>query len=657
MVANNFEDPQSFLAGSIFSYLAPTTSETTEWSRLEAIAKRFPQHFIVLEPVPGCKDRYLSIGPDSDYPASVLETPRHADSVVVATLVKEKLVTWAAIDWLADLLTKALGRKVWPEQIRHSGLKDRWAITGSTINIFGVSVEELKRIVWPYTPGKAGFFLKDIHWHDGRRRVHPTGDEKRNRVYCETEAVVLSDRGLNRESIIERVRRQLCKGLSRELRFEDVKFKDGPSGTRVYIAHATASEVGAIEWPAELGVRLKDVRLYKTNALSKGDHRRNRFQLKVVVKNQDPSSVEAYLTQPLAKLERLAYCIPNAVNWQRLAARQLGHLHGYTLVTGDYKAPHGVHAFSTASEAALYRFLTEVSGRENPAAEQMRRDMEPFWLYDFDGMKSKLQRSYRQLNMSVEYKIVERLADTDRYRGDFQEVVRSCSEEVSMWVAAWQSWWWNRVLVQKLPHWIKEMEEVATARCKCSSQGSTCKCSSLSCTCDAKVKTENHKLRCQCSCDHRRCRTCQMRNRLAICQKCKLDDKLRRFNPLQKGIPLLMDSPQSREYYGRISYCRDALQQLDCADNFVRNQFLKPRGNTPWRKAFIRIEGLQHSVGTELVDGVEQTVVNLQFELPSGAYATTFLGLLFELEEPNKGAKTNGAVPESDTADLNEENE
>src|SRR5579883_3650103 len=123
MVANNFEDPQSFLAGAIFSYLAPQTSETTEWRRLEAIAKRFPQHFIVRERVPGFKDRYLSVGQDSDYSADALGASRHADSVVVATLVKERLVTWAAIDWLADLLTKVLGRKIWPEQIRHSGLK------------------------------------------------------------------------------------------------------------------------------------------------------------------------------------------------------------------------------------------------------------------------------------------------------------------------------------------------------------------------------------------------------------------------------------------------------------------------------------------------------------------------------------------------------
>lgn len=649
MVANNFEDPQSFLAGAIFSYLAPPKSETTtEWSRLSAIAKRFPHHFIVRERVPGLKDRHLSIGQDSDYPVEVLETQRHADSVVVATLVKERLVTWAAIDWLADLLTKVLGRKIWPEQIRHSGLKDRWAVTTQTIIIFGVTVEELKRIVWPHAAGKTGFFLKDIHWHDGRRRVHPTADEKRNRVYTETEAVVLSERGLTRDAITERVRRQLAKGLGRDIRFEDVKFKDGNAGLKVFVSHATASEVGAIEWPTELGVRLKDVRLYKSNALSKGDHRQNRFELKVVVKGKDVSAVEEHLRQPLEKLERLSYCIPNAVNYQRLAARQLGHMHGYTLVTGDYQAPRGVHAFSNASEAALYRFLHEVSGRENPGAEQMRHDMEKFWLYDFAGMKAKLQRSYRQLNMSVEYKVVERLADNDRYRGDFQEVVRSMSEEVSMWVAAWQSWWWNRVLVQKLPHWVKEMEEVATARQQLNS---------LSCTCNATVKAEHHKLRCQCSCDHDRCNTCQKRTRLNTCQKCKLESKVRRFNPLQKGIPLLMESMQSRQYYERLSYCRDALAQLDRADNFVRNQFLKPRGNTPWRKAFIRIEGLQYEVGTELVDGVEQTVVNLQFELPSGAYATTFLGLLFELEEPNKGGSRNATTPEVEAPDLNDETE
>ncbi|MBX9696410.1 MAG: hypothetical protein K2Z81_28745, partial [Cyanobacteria bacterium] len=121
----NFADPQSFLAGSVFSYLAPPggLDETggEEWSRAAAIAKRYPSHFIVRERVPGFKDRYLSIGQESDYPAEVMGQARHADSIVVATLVKERLVTWAAIDWLADLLTKVLGRKVWPEQIRHSG--------------------------------------------------------------------------------------------------------------------------------------------------------------------------------------------------------------------------------------------------------------------------------------------------------------------------------------------------------------------------------------------------------------------------------------------------------------------------------------------------------------------------------------------------------
>lgn len=650
MVAKNFEDPQSFLAGAIFSYLAPASPETADgkWSRLPAIAKRFPNHFIVRERVPGCKDRYLSIGQESDYPAEVLAAPKHADSVVVATLVKERLVTWAAIDWLADLLSKALGKKIWPEQIRHSGLKDRWAVTAQTILIFGVSVEELSRIVWPYTPGKTGFFLKDIHWHDGRSRVHPSADAKRNRVFTEVEAVVVSDRALSREAVSEKVRQQLNKGLGRQLRFEDVKFKDAAGGMKVFIAHANASEVGAIDWPAELGVRLNQARLYKSNALSKGDHRQNRFQLKIVVKGEDQASVDNYLRAPLAKLERLSHCIPNAVNWQRLAARQLGHLHGYTLITGDYQAPRGVHAFGTASEAALYRFLHEISGRENPAAEQMRREMEPFWLYDFAGMKQKLSRSYRQLNMSVEYKVVERLADIDRYRGDFQEVVRSMSEEVSMWVAAWQSWWWNHVLVRKLPHWISEMEEAAAAR----KQAST-----LVCNCNGDVKAENHKLRCQCSCEHDRCTTCAKRARLAVCQKCKLESKLRRFNPLQKGIPLLMDSPQARQFYERLPYCRESLEQMGKADNFVRNQFLKPRGNTPWRKAFIRIEGLQHEVSTDLVDGVEQTVVNLQFELPSGAYATTFLGLLFELEEPNKGATKNGACSDADACDLSDETE
>ena len=638
----NFDDPQSFLASSVFSYLAPPGSsngtDLEKWSRWKAICKRYPNHFIVRERVPGFKDRYLSIGQDSDYSAEVLAAARHADSIVVATLVKERLVTWAAIDWLADLLTKVLGRKVYPEQIRHCGLKDRWAQTAQTIVLFGVTVEELKRVNWPYTPGKTGFFLKDIRWHDGRRRVHPAADEKRNRVFTEVAATVTkTDNGLARDALLQRVRQQLSQALGREIATRDVTLK---GQTLLCVSRVSAAEMATVNWSgSKLGFTVRDVRLNKSNALSKGDHRQNRFELKIVVKGKSRSEVSSYLDPLMERLEQLSYCVPNAVGFQRLAARQLGHLHGYTLVTGDYKAPKGVHAFGSNSEAALYRFLHETSGRENPAAEQLRHEMEPHWLYDFGGMKQKLGRSYRALNMSVEYKIVERLADNDRYRGDFQEVVRSMNEETSMWVAAWQSWWWNHVLVRKLPHWVREAEEASAMR----KQVAT-----LECSCNAGVKDEGSKLRSQCACEDKRCSTCQKRARLAQCQKCRLESRLRGFNPLDKGIPLLMDSPQAREYYGRLAYCKDGIEQLDKSDGFVREQFLKPRGNTPWRKAFIRVEGLKHSVGSEEIEGVEETIAYLNFELPSGAYATTFLGLLFELEEPAK--RTNGAIAEAEGA-------
>ena len=601
----------------------------------------------------GPKTVTLSIGRQSDYPANVLATPRHVDSVVVATLVKERLVTWSAIDWLADLLTKTLGRKIFPEQIRHSGLKDRWAVTTQSIVIFGVTVEELRRVNWSHSPGRAGFFLKDIHWHDGRRRLHTGADEKRNRVFTEAIATV---RGANtrmpftqlRDSIIARVRPQVVKALGRDIRPECFTLKGSGNDYRLQISHVSAAEVDAIKWDPREEVSLQHVRLLRSNTLSKGDHQNNRFELKIVVKGHDSDAVSDYLMPLMERLERRSFCIPNAINFQRLAARQLGHMHGYTLITGDFAAPDGVHAFGTASEAALYRFLTEVSGRENAGAEQMRKDMEPHWLYDFSGMQQKLLRSYRQLNMSVEYKVVERLADVDKYRGDFQEVVRSMSEEVSMWVAAWHSWWWNQVLVRKLPHWIREMDQSAAARVK--SQA-------LECVCTEQAKAEHQKLRCECSCDDQRCQTCKRRSRLPSCARCKLDARAQSFNALQKGIPILLDTPQARQYYERLSYCRDALEQLGKADDFVRHQFLRPRGNTPWRKAFIRIDDLNYDVAREQIDNVEQTVVNLQFNLPSGAYATTFLGFLFELEEPNRGAVRNPASPDSDTPDLVDETE
>jgi tRNA(Glu) U13 pseudouridine synthase TruD len=121
-----------------------------------------------------------------------------------------------------------------------------------------------------------------------------------------------------------------------------------------------------------------------------------------------------------------------------------------------------------------------------------------------------------------------------------------------------------------------------------------------------------------------------------------------------KGIPVLVDTPQSRTYYGRLNYCREALAQMDKADSFVSRQFLKPRNNnTPWRKAFFRIDKLSYDVTREDVDGEECTVVNLAFDLPSGAYATTFLCCLFDLEEKNKTV----ADPDAYVPGLDEETE
>lgn len=631
-MAKKFEDPQSFLDSSVFNYLSPEIPEGESWERCSAIAKRFPEHFIVREPVPGIPGRYLSIGLESDYPEETIKRPRCPDSVVAATLVKRCLVSWAAIDWLADLLSKSLGRKIWPEQIRHSGLKDRWAITAQTIVIFGVTVEELSRINFPVNPGKAGFFLKDIRWVDGCVRIHPSGDKQRNRVFTETQSVIHYPASMNRETAMGIVREHLSKSLGKFFKPESFGFKN--SKNVLNIAQTAASELEGVTWPASLGVSLSGARIYRSNCLSKGDHRQNLFQLKILVKDKKPGELNDYLRPLLNKLEKLSYCIPNAINWQRLAARQLGHLHGLTLITGQYAAPKGVHDFGSASEAALYRFLFETSGRENPAAEQMRREMEPCWLYDFAGMRQKLERSYRQLNLSVEYKIVERLADNERYRGDFQAVVRSASEEVSMWVAAWQSWWWNQVLARKLPHWVREMEEIdALRRQVAASEDPSCgNRKQAACSAQDSLVPDNRRV------------------------KAKLEDRLKRANPLQRGIPLLMDTRQSREYYGRLPYCADALTQMDQADDFVRGQFLKPRGDTPWRKAFIRVDNLNCQLASEVVDGTEQSVVNLEFTLPSGAYATTLVGLMFKLEEPGK-APRNGSCQDTESGVEVEENE
>ena len=90
------------------------------------------------------------------------------------------------------------------------------------------------------------------------------------------------------------------------------------------------------------------------------------------------------------------------------------------------------------------------------------------------------------------------------------------------------------------------------------------------------------------------------------------------------GVPLFVNNNQDRNFYRyhRIDAIPDTINQ-DMAEIFINSH--RKEKKTYWRQAFIEVESLRHKA----TDGAW----NVSFKLRSGAYATTFLGLIFDIDE------------------------
>jgi TruD family tRNA pseudouridine synthase len=271
--------------------------------------------------------------------------------------------------------------------------------------------------------------------------------------------------------------------------------------------------------------------------LSKGQLLANRFTLKVKVPGLTAEQIQAYVEPRLAAI--LESGCPNLYGRQRLGRRQNLYHVGDTLI-------------HEGAEAAIRRFLCETSPNERPQATEMRKRIDEQW-YHFDRISDMLEHTHQQLNMDVEYKIAKMLWET----GSFEKTMHGMQQEFSLWVGAYQSYWFNQALAGVL-------------------QGDI---------------------------------------------------------PLNGGgsIPLLVCDPESERFYRR--YLPESVAGQVNAE--VRKLFLTPRRNgrgqvsRPWRKAIIPVMDLTHRS--------EDGIWYCQFELRSGAYATTLLSLLFEMDQDDDG--------------------
>jgi tRNA(Glu) U13 pseudouridine synthase TruD len=390
--------------------------------------------------------------------------------------------------------------------------------------------------------------------------------------------------------------RMLSRMLRRDVRPEDItacgiKDRWAVTAQQIHIATVSYNELCRLQFPVREPGRawffIKDAYPMPQGRLHDGQHGKNHFDIQVRMPGWSKSKIGAYMDPRIELLQRNQWLMPNFYGRQRIGIRQNTHKIGRTLVTFDHQAPEGVDPFMSSAEAAVFFFLHELTGREHPMAEETRRKIKKYWLYNFDAMVDELKRVYKQASLGFEYKLALRLADTSRFQGDCQKVLASIFKDSSLLVGAWQSYWWNQALAVMLYH----LEQMPLHERKTFFSG--------------QLNTG--------------------------------------YTPHSLKIPLLMDTDASRNYYGLLGFDQ-ALDDLSHADDWVRATYLTPRpdrrtgepGVGPWRRAFIGIEDCQFNIDDE--------VCHCSFALFRGGYATSFLGTLFDISND----KSSSSEPEEE---------
>jgi TruD family tRNA pseudouridine synthase len=211
----------------------------------------------------------------------------------------------------------------------------------------------------------------------------------------------------------------------------------------------------------EEGFFIKDVR--RTDSpLGKGRLEGNRFQIRLLVKGMDTKALTEYLEPRMAHIlavhgDGKRPYIPNFF-WRQILGRRQNLLGvGYNLITEGL-------------ESGVKRFLCEaIDQNDHPLATKMRKQLGPMWadaehvssekggtvaeqFYSFLAMRSLLEKptfhgkpSFKPANMFIEHTLCTELAKCK----SFEEMIkrnRAVKDDVSLWVGAYQGYWFNQVL-------------------------------------------------------------------------------------------------------------------------------------------------------------------------------------------------------------------
>ena len=444
------------------------------------------------------------------------------------------------------------------------------------------------------------------------------------------------------DTLAEHIGKQLGRHIPHsQILTSGIKDRWAITAQTVVIVGVSMADMRKVDWsgftPGRRGFFVKDVRP-TDRLLDMGDHLANGFQIRVLVEGKTKEELQEYMEPRAFALSMRNYWILNFFHRQRLGPGQNLQMKGLTLLTGEWDPVQKCFPFRSAVEAAVHRLLFEVSHRDNDGVRALRNNLETSWQYNFDDLERTLGRQYKRYNLTLEYEVARRLAD-EFFNGCCESVLYDLRNRLSLCIGAWQAYYWNQALASQLESgyldpdtWARNGDNRSFVQASIP----------LAMSCEESKRVYR--------------RTAQGQKCLAEMAKTEElaaqgEDYLREYIKSYWAAEALKphrERDRSDNTGLSLKLVRSMFSGADVVNGverpdasaisaaLVKHLFLAPRdrrsglekSKPPRRKAFVRANDFEYEV--------EDGAVTLRFNLRSGAYATTLVGLLFDTTDPEE---------------------
>lgn len=221
----------------------------------------------------------------------------------------------------------------------------------------------------------------------------------------------------------------------------------------------TIEEAQQIDWTkicwsaARSGFFVKDIR--PTDVVPRmGSHGANFFDVRIRVPGMTREQLEEYMAPRAEFLRRHDFLVPNYFHRQRLGPGQDMQRKGLVLLSGDYQSEDRFNPLMTNVEKFVHSLLFSGSARDEKEITELRAHLAGLWQFRFEDMDREMRDGLREIArrtkkhwlrhaLSLEYEIVRRLSDMDRFGGCCEAVLYDLKSRLSLCVGAWQGFYWN----------------------------------------------------------------------------------------------------------------------------------------------------------------------------------------------------------------------